>query len=63
MSKKEKKTRRSYNDLLDNRLRYGLPIALLAISVGFIIYGIFDGEISAVFSKAINLCRECVGIG
>ncbi|MBR3298707.1 MAG: thioredoxin [Clostridia bacterium] len=35
----------------------------MAIGAGFLIYGIFDGEINAVLSKAVALCRECVGIG
>ncbi len=49
--------------LLDTKLRYILPIALMLIAVGFIVYGIFDKEIYAVLSKATALCRECVGIG
>lgn len=44
-------------------LRYLIPALLLACAVGFIIYGIFDGEVNAVLSKATALCRECVGIG
>lgn len=44
-------------------LRYIVPAVIMAIGAGFLIYGIFDGEINAVFSKAIALCRECVGIG
>ncbi|MBS7331413.1 MAG: thioredoxin [Eubacteriales bacterium] len=35
----------------------------MVIAAAFIVYGIFDGEINAVLSKATALCRECVGIG
>lgn len=44
-------------------LRYVVPAVIMAIGAGFLIYGIFDGEINAVLSKAVALCRECVGIG
>lgn len=53
----EKKTKNG-----NNVLRYLIPIALMLIAAGFIIYGTTDGEIQVVFNKAINLCRECVGI-
>ena len=43
-------------------LRYLIPIAVMLIAAGFIFYGTKNGEIEAVFNKAINLCRECVGI-
>ena len=46
---------------LDGTLRIILPVCLIAAA--FIVYGIFDGEINAVLSKATALCRECVGIG
>ena len=65
--KKDKKTsaaaKKPYNKLLDGRLRYALPVFLMVAAAAFIVYGIFDKEIIAVFNKAINLCRECVGIG
>lgn len=40
-----------------------VQILTLAIAVGFICYGIYRGEVHSVFSKAIKLCLECVGIG
>lgn len=39
----------------------GLGTFLLAL--GFIGYGACRGEVSTVFSKAIRICLECVGIG
>lgn len=36
---------------------------ILSISVLFIGLGIYRGESDAVFSKAVNICMECIGIG
>jgi len=40
-------------------------IGVIAAGVGLLMmcYGIFRGEIDAVFIKAINICMECIGIG
>lgn len=35
----------------------------LILAIGFIVYGAYRGEVNTVFSRAINLCLECVGIG
>lgn len=53
----------NYNDVIDGKLRFVLPAILVVIAALFIAYGVKDGEMAAVFNKAINLCRECVGIG
>lgn len=37
---------------------FGAVIGLLAMG-----YGIYRGEMSVVFEKAINICMECIGIG
>ncbi|MCF0162358.1 MAG: hypothetical protein HUJ88_07265 [Fusobacterium necrophorum] len=38
-------------------------IFMLIIGVIFIVYGIYRGEIDTVFTKAIRVCMECIGIG
>lgn len=53
----------TYNEVIDGKLRFVLPILLVVVAIGFIAYGVVDGEMAAVLGKAINLCRECVGIG
>ena len=40
-----------------------LPFVLLALGAGFLVLGIFDGEVAVVFSRAANICLECIGIG
>ncbi|WP_297392569.1 CD1871A family CXXC motif-containing protein [uncultured Peptoniphilus sp.] len=37
--------------------------AMLALSIAFIILGVYRGEVDTVLSKAIRICLECVGIG
>ena len=45
------------------RLRRLAPFALLALGLGFILVGIWRGEVAELFRKSINICLECVGIG
>ncbi|MFR2494763.1 MAG: CD1871A family CXXC motif-containing protein [Christensenellales bacterium] len=40
-----------------------LQSVLLAAAVLMIGFGVWRGEANMVFSKAIRLCMECVGIG
>jgi hypothetical protein len=44
-------------------LRYGIPVIVLLIGVGFMIYGATDGEAFAVLKKAVAICMECIGLG
>jgi hypothetical protein len=37
--------------------------ALAVFGILLMILGICRGEVSVVFTKAINICMECIGIG
>ena len=37
--------------------------ALAVSGILLMILGIYRGEVSVVFTKAINICMECIGIG
>jgi len=39
----------------------GVVLAILGILL--MIFGIYRDEMSVVFTKAINICMECIGIG
>lgn len=41
--------------------KFGFLLALLGVII--MAYGIDRGEISFIFSKAIRICLECIGIG
>ena len=38
-------------------------LILMLVGACFMGYGISRGELAVVFTKAINICMECVGIG
>lgn len=38
-------------------------VILMLVGACFMGYGISRGELAVVFTKAINICMECVGIG
>ncbi|MBR2529382.1 MAG: thioredoxin [Blautia sp.] len=40
-----------------------LQTALIAIAIGLIVVGVFNGSAQDVLYKAINICTECVGLG
>ena len=46
-----------------NPARRALPLVLLALGAGFLVLGIFGGEVTVVLSRAANICLECIGIG
>ncbi|WP_455789184.1 CD1871A family CXXC motif-containing protein [Clostridium butyricum] len=36
---------------------------MLIIGIVFVAYGVYRGEVDTVFTKAIRVCMECIGIG
>lgn len=46
-----------------NRTRIIIALFTFALALCFIFFGIFRGEVGIVFSKAANVCLECIGIG
>ena len=38
-------------------------VVLAGAGILMIIFGIYRGEMSVVFTKAVNICMECIGIG
>ena len=40
-------------------------IGIIAAAAGLFMmgWGIYRGEMSVVFEKAVNICMECIGIG
>ena len=40
-----------------------LQVFLLLIGMAMLVFGIWRNEAQTVFSKAIRVCMECVGIG
>ena len=40
-----------------------VKVLLLLAGIAMLIFGIWREEAQTVFSKAIRLCMECVGIG
>ena len=38
-------------------------LALAAVGVLMMAFGIYRGEMMVVLTKAVNICMECIGIG
>ena len=48
---------------MDKFTRYILPAIVCIIGAGFIAWGVINGEMQLVLTKAIRICLECIGIG
>lgn len=53
---------RDYREL-ENRKRIAIAVLLLAVSAGLVAAGVMRGEVLVVFTKAVNICLECIGLG
>lgn len=40
-----------------------LGVAAAALGLAMMVYGIYRDELNVVFTKAVNICLECIGIG
>lgn len=40
-----------------------LRVFFLLLSLAFLAYGIYRGELKVLFNKAVRICLECIGIG
>ena len=41
----------------------GNGVLLAVAGILMIVFGIYRGEMTVVFTKAVNICMECIGIG
>ena len=46
-----------------NKIVIVLRSILLVLAVVFIVIGFFGGDVRDVWSKAVMICMECIGIG
>ena len=48
---------------MDEKKTVLITWALLAVSIVLIVFGVLQGEPSAVLNKAVKVCMQCIGIG
>ena len=51
------------SDNKELKTRIIIAIILLVISAGLMIAGVMRGEVFAVFTKAVHIWLECIGLG
>lgn len=49
--------------LSDGRVKFALRAALGVVAVLFLVLGIVNGGARDVLFKAVNICKECIGLG
>lgn len=40
-----------------------IPWALMVLGIGLIVLGVYTGEHTVIWRKAVNICMECIGLG
>lgn len=40
-----------------------IPLGITLLGLVMITLGVFRGEVQSVWTKAVNVCLECIGIG
>ena len=48
---------------MKNKNRSIYSFIVIVIGVAMMVFGIYRGEIDEVFTKAVRICLECIGIG
>ena len=49
--------------MMENKTRITIALLLLVCSAGLIAAGVTRGEVIVMFTKAVNICLECIGLG
>ncbi|MBQ6388642.1 MAG: thioredoxin [Mogibacterium sp.] len=48
---------------MESRKRLIIALLLLVLSVSLVTVGVMRGEVPVVFTKAVHICLECIGLG
>lgn len=62
IKKRSRNTLQDYRKV-ETRKRLLIAILLLMISAGLVTAGVMRGEVFLVFTKAVHICLECIGLG
>ena len=62
IKKRSRNTLQDYRKV-ETRKRLLIAILLLMISAGLVTAGVMRGEVFIVFTKAVHICLECIGLG
>ncbi len=57
------KNLRALSQKHDSQIVWSVRAVVFAVALVFIILGILNGGVEDVWSKAINICTECIGLG